>query len=314
MLKGMSAMTGRFDTRLLPEGLRATGYSVDGANLAIDAEVIDAEVICPGCGQPSSRRHGRYVRHLTDFPAHGRAVQVRLSVRRFRCGVSCCPTKTFSERVPGCIAFRHGRRTGRFQDLVAYLGCAMGGRPAQALGRRMRFGVSKDTFLRGAATGARTMGFEPRVIGIDDWAWCKGQRYGTLICDLERRAVIDLLPDREPATVAAWLREHPQIEIVARDRNGGYRQAISAALPDATQVADRWHLLQNASDAFLSAVRRAMPAIRKAACSAELDPSILTAAERLQFEGFQRRQKTNILIQRMGAEGVPSSGSFVLQV
>lgn len=280
MLKGMSAMTGRFDTRRLPEGLRATGYSVDGANLAIDAEVIDAEVICPGCGQPSSRRHGRYVRHLTDFPAHGRAVQVRLSVRRFRCGVSCCPTKTFSERVPGCIAFRHGRGTGRFQDLVAYLGWAMDGRPAQALGRRMRFGVSKDTFLRGAATGARTMGFEPR-------------------------AVIDLLPDRDPATVAACLREHPQIEIVARDRNGGYRQAISAALPDATQVADRWHLLQNASDAFLSAVRRAMPAIRKAACSAELDPSILTAAERLQFEGFQRRQQTNILIQRMGAEGVP---------
>lgn len=109
---------------------------------------------------------------------------------------------------------------------------------------------------------------------------------------------------RGAATVAAWLREHPQIEIVARERNGGYRQAISAALPDATQVADRWHLLQNASDAFLSAVRRAMPAIRKAACSAELDPSILTAAERLQFEGFQRRQQTNILIQRMGAEGV----------
>ncbi|MDO6588616.1 transposase, partial [Salipiger sp. 1_MG-2023] len=163
----------------------------------------------------------------------------------------------------------------------------------------------KDTFLRGAATGARTMGFEPRVIGADDWAWRKGQRYGTLICDLERRSVIDLLPDREPATVAAWLRQHPQIEIVARDRNGGYRQAISAALPDATQVADRWHLLQNASDAFLSAVRRAMPAIRKAACSAVLDPSILTAAERLQFEGFQRRQQTNILIQRMGAEGMP---------
>lgn len=118
-------MTGRFNTRLLPEGLRAPGYRVDGANLAIDAEMI-----CPGCGQPSSRRHGCYVRHLTDFPAHGRAVLVRLSVRRFRCGVSCCPTKTFNERVSGCIAFRHGRRTGRFQDLVAYLGCAMGGRPA----------------------------------------------------------------------------------------------------------------------------------------------------------------------------------------
>lgn len=80
MLKGMSAMTGRFDTRLLLEGLRATGYSVDAGTLAIDAEVIDAEVICPGCGQRSCRRHWRYVRHLMDFPAHGRSVQVRLSV------------------------------------------------------------------------------------------------------------------------------------------------------------------------------------------------------------------------------------------
>ena len=78
-------MTGRFDTELLPEGLRATGYSAHGAILAIDAEVIDAKVICPGCGQRSSRRHGCYVRNRKDFPAHGRAVQVRLSVQRCRC-------------------------------------------------------------------------------------------------------------------------------------------------------------------------------------------------------------------------------------
>lgn len=126
-----------------------------------------------------------------------------------------------------------------------------------------------------------------------------------MICDFERRAVIDLLPNLEPATVAAWLRQHPQIEIVARDRNGGYRQAISEALPDPTQIADRWHLLQNASDVLLTAVRRAMPAIRRTASSAELDPGILAAAERLQFEGFQRRQKINVLIQRMAAEGLP---------
>lgn len=131
-----------------------------------------------------------------DFPEHGRTVQLRLSVQRFRCVASHCSITTFSEKVPDCLACRHGRRTGRFQDLVAYLRRAMGGRPAQALGRRLRFGASKDTFLRGAASGVRTMGYEPRVIGIDDWAWRKRQRYGTLICDLERRVVIDLLPDR----------------------------------------------------------------------------------------------------------------------
>ena len=81
----------------------------------------------------------------------------------------------------------------------------------------------------------------------------------TLICDLERRRIVDILPDREPATVAAWLGRHPGIEIVARDRDGGYGRAVSRALPNAMQVADRWHLLDNCGKAFLAAVRRSMP-------------------------------------------------------
>ncbi len=174
-----------------------------------------------------------------------------------------CPTGVFAERFPPAVTRPHARRTSRLQGLVRHLGLALGGRPAQALAGRLGLPVSKDTFLRSVreAPGARTS--EPRIIGIDDWVWRKGQRYGTLICDLERRRVIDLLPDREPATVEAWLRARPEIEIVARDRNGGYGGAVSRALPGAVQVADRWHLLENASAAFLAAVQRSMPAIRK---------------------------------------------------
>ena len=119
------------------------------------------------------------------------------------------------------------------------LGLALGGRPAQALAGRLLLPVSKDTFLRSVRTTVQTARSEPRVIGLDDWAWRRGQRYGTLICDLERRQVIDLLPDREPATVEAWLRARPGIEVVARDRNGGYGGAVARALPHAVQVADR---------------------------------------------------------------------------
>ena len=146
---------------------------------------------------------------------------------------------------------------------------------------------------------------EHRIIGLDDWTWRKGQRYGILICDLERRRVVDLLPDREPATVEAWLRPRPGIEIVARDRNGGYAGAVARALPRAVQVANRWHLLENASTTFLAAVQRKMPAIRKAIGAKTLDPKLLTAAERLQYEGFQRRQQTNRLVRQMADDGTP---------
>jgi transposase len=191
------------------------------------------------------------------------------------------------------------------QGLIRHLALALGGRPAQALGQRLLLIVSKDTFLRSVRTTEQTSHGEPRVIGIDDWAWRRGQRYGTLICDLERRQVIDLLPDREPATVEAWLRARPGIEVVARDRNGGYGGAVARALPHAVQVADRWHLLENASAAFLSAVQRSLPAIRKAIGSQTVDPKLLTAAERLQYEGFLRRRQTNGMVRQMAADGVP---------
>ncbi len=170
---------------------------------------------------------------------------------------------------------------------------------------RLLLPVSRDTILRSIRhTMEPTVG-QPRVIGIDDWAWRRGERYGTLICDLERRRVVDLLPDREPATVEAWLKARPQIEVVARDRNGGYAGAVTRALPEALQVADRWHLLENASAAFLAAVRRQMPAIHRAVGATALDPGLLTAAERLQYEGFQRRQQINRMVRHMADDGIP---------
>ena len=116
------------------------------------------------------------------------------------------------------------------------------------------------------------------------------------MCDLERRKTIALLPDREPATAQGWLSDQPQIEVVARDRGGGYALAATKALPRATQVADRWHLMENASRAFLDAVRKSIRQIRAAIGAVTINPDLLTAAERIQYEGYLRREEANAAI------------------
>jgi transposase len=186
---------------------------------------------------------------------------------------------------------------------VHYVGLALGGRPGQSLARRLLLPVSNDTLIRAIRRCGTPRFVPPTVIGIDDWAWRRNQRYGTIICDLERRKTIALLPDREPATAQAWLADQRQIEIVARDRGGGYGAAVAKALPEAIQVADRWHLLENASRAFLDAVRKSMRQIRGTIGAATIDPDLLTAAERIQYEGYLRREETNAVVLALAQKG-----------
>jgi len=141
------------------------------------------------------------------------------------------------------------------------------------------------------------------VVGIDDWAFRRNHSYGTIVCDLERRRIVTLLPDREMATVEAWLAGHPDIRVLSRDRGGGYGEAASKALPCAIQVADRWHLMENASSAFLSAVRKSMRPIRAAIGATTINPELLTCAERLQYEGYLRREETIAKILVLAKDG-----------
>ena len=243
--------------RLLPSGRVVDDVTVGPDWVVIAAHAVGRSAECPGCGHLSRRVHSRYERYLSDVPAHGRRVRVRLTARRFRCPHWGCPRKIFAERLAREITRGYARRTTRLQELVRCLGVALGGRPGQGMARRLLFPVSKDTLLRSVRAGGDSgEAVAPRVIGIDDRAWKKGHRYGTIICDLERRRVIDILPDRETGTVEAWLAERPGIEIVSRDRGGGSGSAVSRSLPGARQVADRWHLLETASRAFVDAVRK----------------------------------------------------------
>jgi transposase len=231
----------------------------------------------------------------------GRAVRLVVVARRFRCAAVLCRRRIFSERFN--VLAPWARRTARLDHVVHHLGLALGGRPAASFAQRLMLPVSNDTLLRVVRRRGTPSFTPPSVVGIDDWAWRRNQRYGTIICDLERRKTISLLPDREPATAQAWFSGQPQINIVARDRGGGYALAAAAALPNAIQVADRWHLMENASRAFLDAVRKSMREIRSAIGATTINPRLLTAAERIQYEGYLRREEINAAILALAQGG-----------
>jgi transposase len=229
---------------------------------------------------------------------------LRVVVRRFRCKAVLCGRQVFSERFSNGVLPPLARRTERLEYIVHHLGLALGGRPAAGFAERLMLPVSNDTLLRVVRRRARQPTDPLAVIGIDDFAWRRNYRYGTIVCDLERRRPVALLPDREPATAQAWLQDHRSIVTIARDRGGGYGEAAAKALPHATQIADRWHLMENASRAFLDAVRKSMRQIRSVIGATVIDPELLTAAERIQYEGYLRREETNTAILAMIKQGV----------
>jgi transposase len=208
------------------------------------------------------------------------------------------------EQLPKVVA-AHARRTRRLADIQRHIGLALGGAAGARLAHRIALSASRDTLLRLVRRNAPAAPISaPAIIGIDDFAWKRGQRYGTVVCDLERRRIIDLLPDRQQATVEAWLVRNPGIAVVARDRGASYRHAVTHACPQAIQVADRWHLMENATAAFLQAVRQSLRAIRQALSTSTVDPDLLTCAQRLQYEGFLRREADNAVIRRAAHAGI----------
>ena len=208
-----------------------------------------SEALCPLCQCRSESVHSRYVRFVADLPWAGWAVRLELHVRRFFCLNKACVRQIFTERLPNVVA-PYARRTMRLGDLFTLIGFALGGEAGKRLVDGMGLEISPDTLLRLVREQQESQVQTPRVLGVDDFSFCRRRSYGAILIDLERRIPIDLLPDREAETFKKWLLAHPGVEIISRDRGGAFAEGAKLGVPDAQQVADRWHLLANLSEAL----------------------------------------------------------------
>lgn len=203
--------------------------------ITLRLRTVSPTAFCPSCGTASSRIQSRYTRTLRDLPAVGRPLQLVLHVRRFFCKKSTCVQKIFVERLPE-LCHPHAQRTKRLQKALCELGLKEGGQAGADTGSELGFSGSRDTILRLVHQSEQPAKSEPHVIGLDDWAWKRRLRYGTLICDLERGLPIDILPDRTVETVSAWLEKHPTIDTISRDGSSEYASAIKKGCHNGAQL------------------------------------------------------------------------------
>ncbi len=230
--------------------------------LEVQAECATEKGSCPDCGKSSSSIHSSYERKLRDLPVWRFPTTVILKVRKFFCRNDECSKNIFAERFPA-FTQPYQRRTSRLENKMQRVSVEIGGEGGARLLQTFGINCSADTLLRITKNSDDPTYPEPKVIGIDDFAFRKGHTYGTIIVDLERHKIIDMLPDRTADSLKAWLKDHPSIQFISRDRAGAYASGSKTGAAQARQVADRFHLLKNFSETLEKMVKGQAAKIRK---------------------------------------------------
>jgi len=216
---------------LLPgAGLVLEQVQLCGEIVHLFVRVGAAGASCPACARWSEAFHSSYPRSIADLPIADRQVVVHLQVRRFRCRQPTCRRKTFAEQMPSLVE-RYARRTRRLRSDLEFIGLALGGRPGSRLCRRQNKPTSRTTLLRLVRALPEPPIDTPRELGVDEFAFRRGRRYGTILVDAASHDVIDLLEDPSADALVRWLDDHPGVDVICRDRDGVYASAATRGAP-----------------------------------------------------------------------------------
>jgi transposase len=260
---------------LLPATLEIAQILEQPDHVVIHAGSISRTATCPACGQPSQSLHSRYARAPDDLAIAEKSVTLHLRVRRYRCRNPDCTRVTFAESFPNLISTR-ARRTSRLQNVQLQVSLAVGAEAGTRLLQKLHASTSPDTLLRLTRAFPIAPPDTPRVLGVDDFSFRRGRIFGTILVDLEKHQVVDVLEDRDSTSFATWLKAHPGVEIISRDRGQIYAQGATEGAPDAVQVADRWHILKNLADAVENWLRRHSKHLNEPVINNQIDQNSLS--------------------------------------
>ena len=256
----------------LPTGLEIVSIETVEDLLRVQVACTKERAYCPLCHCATERRHSHYTRVVADLPCAGFRVQLILHVRKFFCDAVDCARKIFTERLPAFVE-PWARVTVRLRQALEAVGTATCGEVGTRLAERLALPTSPTTLLRRIMALPTDAVGSVKQLGVDDFAFRRGRNYGTVLVDLMRHRVIDLLPDRKAETAKVWMQAHPEIDLVSRDRGGDYASAASQGAPQAAQSADRFHLVKNLTEAVEKALVHCRAELQSGAKRAEpVDP------------------------------------------
>ncbi len=290
-----------------PNQFALEGIEVHATTLVVFLTPLVTEATCPTCQEPAIRIHSRYLRKPADLAWVGFSVQWHLRARRFFCDNPTCPRWTFTEQFPGLLV-PFARRTQRLMAAQRAIAFSSGGEAGARLTHQLAISTSPDTLLRLIAHQVEPAAATTKVLGVDDWAMRKRHRYGTILVDLERHQVVDLLPDREPESLSDWLRAHPTVTIITRDRGQEYIEGIAQSGLEVIQVTDRFHLLKNLVDVlervFRDCPRDLRQAAQQATSSSETQPERIELLMRQTTKAKTQTQERFATVKAFQAQGL----------